>query len=157
MKPKTIAALVTLFGLGGTVPAPGTAASVVALPWAWLFVTLGGGGWSGRGILLLAGLMVFAAGAYWSDIYARESGCPDPSECVIDEVAGQWIVCAFTPQTWLGYVLAFVLFRVFDILKPWPIAHAERVPGGLGIMLDDVVAGLMASAVIAIAAHAGLL
>jgi phosphatidylglycerophosphatase A len=56
----------------------------------------------------------------------------------------------------LGYSLAFVLFRVFDILKPWPISAAERLPGGIGIMADDFVAGLAAGAVIAVLAHLGL-
>ncbi len=147
--------IVTLFGIGRARTAPGTLASLAALPPAWL-IAWGGGGWNGRGFLLLAGLAAFAIGTWASDVYAREKGRKDPSECVIDELAGQWIACAFAPLNIWAYLLAFILFRAFDIAKPWPISRAERLPGGLGIMADDVVAGLAAAAVIAVLAHAGI-
>lgn len=147
----------TVFGLGSIFPAPGTAASAVALPVAWLIVHLGSAAWVGRGFLLLAGLIVFAVGAWASELYARAESRPDPSECVVDEVAGQWVACAFAPASLLGFAIAFLLFRAFDISKLWPVNLAERLPGGLGIMLDDIVAGLMAGAVIAVLAHTGIL
>ncbi|MGD0867048.1 MAG: phosphatidylglycerophosphatase A [Rhizomicrobium sp.] len=155
---KVYTAIATVFGVGRLPFAPGTAASIVALPIAWLIVALSGSPF----LLLFAGLLVNAIGAWACELYSRDKGEKDPSECVIDEVAGQWIACAFIPTNssigfmLLGYSLAFVLFRVFDILKPWPISAAERLPGGIGIMADDFVAGLAAGAVIAVLAHLGL-
>ncbi len=155
---STYTAIATVFGIGRLPVAPGTAASVIALPIAWLIVALSGSPF----LLLLAGLLVNAIGAWACELYSRDKGENDPSECVIDEVAGQWIACAFIPthstfgHTLLCYGLAFVLFRVFDILKPWPISAAERLPGGIGIMADDFVAGLAAGAIIAVLAHLGL-
>jgi phosphatidylglycerophosphatase A len=75
---------------------------------------------------------------------------------VIAELAGQWIVCAFAPLSILAYVAAFILFRIFDILKPWPIGRLEHLPGGLGIMADDWGAAVYAGAIIAGLAHAGV-
>jgi len=155
--PQIAKQIATVFGLGSAVPAPGTAASVVALPFAWLIVHFGGAGWYGRAWLLFAGLIVFAVGAWASELYASAEGREDPGECVIDEVAGQWVACAFAPVSLLGFALAFFLFRIFDITKLWPVSAAERVTGGLGIMLDDIVAGLMAGALIAILMHTGIL
>lgn len=72
----------------------------------------------------------------------------DPRPCVIDEVAGQMVSLLFIPHNVYFYAAAFLLFRFFDILKPFPVNRAERIPGGLGIMLDDIVAGLYALAVL---------
>jgi phosphatidylglycerophosphatase A len=83
----------------------------------------------------------------------------DPSECVIDELAGQWLACAFAGLSFSGlvpvaasplpsFILAFVLFRLFDIWKPWPVSWAETFSGGVGVMLDDMVAGLMAGVLV---------
>lgn len=143
--------LATLWGLGRARYAPGTVASVVALPPAWLLAYVGG-----RGLLLGAAIAALAIGAWASEVYARETNTPDPSECVIDELAGQWIACAFAPLSLPAYALAFLLFRVFDIAKPWPIRRVERLHGGIGIMFDDVVAALMAGAIIAVLAHIDL-
>jgi phosphatidylglycerophosphatase A len=150
---KVYTAIATVFGVGYSPIAPGTAASIVALPIAWLIAISGG-----RFVLLLAAILASAAGAWACEHYAGEKKENDPSECVIDEVAGQWIACAFAPTNdmLLAYALAFVLFRFFDIVKPWPISAAERLPGGFGIMADDVVAGLFAGIIIAILAHLGL-
>lgn len=153
--PRIIA---TVFGIGYTRPAPGTVASLAALPAAWAIVWLGGGGFGGRFWLLLAAVLVFASGSWACELYSRSKGEPDPSECVIDEVAGQFFACAFAPLSLPAYLLAFVLFRVFDITKLWPVSLAEeRIPGGLGIMADDVVAGLMAGIVLAVLAHLGII
>ncbi len=149
---RTVQAIATVFGVGHARYAPGTAASIVALPVAWLIAMAGG-----RVLLLLAAIAVLAVGAWASELYAAETGKFDPSECVIDEVAGQWIACAFAPISWIAYLLAFLLFRLFDILKPWPIRYFERLHGGIGIMADDVIAALMAGAIIAALAHFGLL
>jgi phosphatidylglycerophosphatase A len=156
---KLVAAIATVFGVGRSRYAPGTAGSAVALPVAWLIAEFCGRGW-----LLLAAMITLAVGTWACEIYASAKGKVDPKECVIDEVAGQWIVCAFAPTplltftSVLWYLLAFVLFRVFDILKPWPIKWVERtVPGGLGIMADDVVAALMGGIIIAVIAHVAML
>ena len=93
-------------------------------------------------ILLLA---VAVVGVMASDHAIRETGLKDPSVVVIDEWLGQGVALLAAPHSWLGAGLAFVFFRVFDILKPPPVSLLERAPGGIGIMLDDVGAGLLAA------------
>ncbi|HEY6579091.1 MAG TPA: phosphatidylglycerophosphatase A [Rhizomicrobium sp.] len=134
------ASIATLGGLGRIGPAPGTVASLVTVCAAWGIAAATGG----RALVLFAGIAAMAVGGWAAEHYARERGLSDPSDCVIDEVAGQFIACAFAPRTLLGYALAFLLFRALDIWKPWPIRTAERLPGGLGIVADDVVAGMLA-------------
>ena len=136
--------LATCFGIGWIPIAPGTFASAAALPFGWLLVLLG---W--QAVLIGAGV-VTAAGIWACGAHARKVGLLDPSECVLDEVAGQWftlipIALEARGGDWRPYGMAFLLFRLFDILKPWPIAAAERLPGGLGVMADDVLAGLAAA------------
>jgi phosphatidylglycerophosphatase A len=143
--------LVTMFGIGRAPVAPGTAASFVALLLAWPIAF-----WGGRFLLLFAGIAASAIGAWASEHYARETGRSDPSECVIDELAGQWIACAFAPVSLIAFVLAFLLFRLFDMTKPWPISRLEHLPGGFGIMADDLGAALAAGVIIAALAHAGI-
>ncbi len=145
-------AIATLFGVGYARTAPGTVASAVALPFAYLIAFTGG-----RFALLVLAIVVLAIGAWASELYAAETKTFDPSECVVDELAGQWIACAFAPVSLAGYALAFVLFRIFDIWKPWPTRRVERLHGGLGIMADDVVAALMAGVILAVLAHTGLI
>ncbi len=93
------------------------------------------------GILLLSWAGCSAGKALWGK---------DPSRVTIDEVAGCWIACLAAPEQWgpWGTVAALVLFRVFDIAKPWPVRALDRIDSGLGILLDDVAAGLMAVAVL---------
>lgn len=146
MRPGTVIA--SLFGLGYLPLASGTWASLVALLPAWALMWTGGS-W----LLGVAVLAVSAIGIWACDVHVLQTGRHDPSECVIDELAGQWIACMAAPLTLPGFALAFAAFRLFDILKPWPISAAERAPGGLGVMLDDLVAGLMAAILVA-ALHA---
>lgn len=141
----------TLFGIGKLPVAPGTAASLAALPFAWGLATLGGP-W----LVFAAALGATVLGIRASDLYAREMRQTDPSECVIDELAGQWLACVFAPLSLWGFSLAFLAFRLLDIAKPWPISAAERARGGLGIMLDDVAAGLFAGLAVAAMHGAGL-
>lgn len=128
-------------GFAGKSPvAPGTCGSLVAIVLApLLFMPLP---LAGR-LLLLAFVLVtgiIAAGRA-ETLLGRE----DPSEVVIDEVLGQWLTCLpFAALAWWEYAAAFVLFRIFDILKPWPVRRLERLGGGLGIMIDDAAAGLYA-------------
>ena len=142
----------TLFGIGLAPLGPGTAASLVALPLAALIAT-----WFGTVPLLAVALAVGLVAVPVSGAYAKQVGRDDPSECVLDELAGQWLACAFAPLTWQGYALAFVLFRVFDMTKLWPVSVAERLRGGFGIVADDMVAGAMAGVIVLLAAHFGLL
>jgi phosphatidylglycerophosphatase A len=147
-------AIATVGGLGFSRVAPGTVGSIAALPAAWLIMEFGSRFW-----LLFLAILTAAVGAWACELYSRARVDPDPSECVIDEVAGQLLICAFlpAPPTFWGFLVAFVLFRVFDITKMWPINWVERnVPGGLGIMADDIVAALIGSVIIAILAHLGI-
>jgi phosphatidylglycerophosphatase A len=148
---KIHAAIAMLFGIGRTRYAPGTVASLVALPFAWAIATFGNRAW-----LLFAAVFATAVGGWACEHYVRETGKTDPSECVVDELAGQWLACAFAPRGALAYVLAFVLFRALDIAKPWPMSAAEKLPGGAGVMADDTLAGLLAGLMVAVVAHAGL-
>lgn len=144
--------IATLGGLGRVPFAPGTVASLAALPFAWLLAYYGG-----NVALLGATLAAAIVGTWACDEYARRTNAIDPSECVADELAGQWLTFAFAPLSLAGMVLAFLLFRLFDVLKPWPISLAERFEGGLGIMADDIVAAVMAGLLlIAIRAAVGL-
>jgi phosphatidylglycerophosphatase A len=143
--------IATLGGVGRVAAAPGTVASLVALPFAWLLVHF-----TGPTGLLLATLAAVAIGTWASDVYAQEIGTPDPSECVVDELAGQWVACLLAPPTLGGFILAFALFRLFDIAKPWPISAAEQLGGGAGIMSDDLLAGAFAGLIVAVVGALGL-
>jgi phosphatidylglycerophosphatase A len=88
---------------------------------------------------------------------ARTSGKKDPSFVVIDEVAGQLIALIGVPIAWKSFLAGFILFRVFDILKPPPVRQLERLPEGTGIVLDDVAAGIYALAMMQLLLHWGLL
>ena len=132
--------LATWFGSGLLPKAPGTWGSLAALPFAWVIQTTGG-----QAALLAAAAIAFLVGIWASDRMARDIGIKDPGAVVIDEVAGQWLTLAFVPLSAWGYAAGFALFRLADITKPWPASWADRrVGGGLGIMLDDIVAGLYA-------------
>ena len=133
--------LATFFGLGLAPVLPGTVASAAT---TLLFVFLLRG-LSGPLYVLLV-VFLFFAGAAVSKITADELGRPDPGRVVVDEVCGQLIALAFLPPGGVPAGLAFALFRFFDIIKPWPIRRLERLPGGWGIMADDVGAGLAAAA-----------
>jgi phosphatidylglycerophosphatase A len=94
----------------------------------------------------MAALAATLIGIPAATIVAREAGREDPGFVVIDEVAGQWIALIAARPDWQHAVLALVLFRLFDIWKPWPIRRLEALPAGTGIMLDDVAAGALALA-----------
>lgn len=140
MTPSVATLLATWFGAGRSPVAPGTTGSLAALPFAYA-IHLG----IGSGALMIASLCALVLGVWVSNIHIRTHATgKDPKEIVIDEVAGQWLVLAFMPPTLAGYALGFVLFRLFDILKPWPVSWIdERVEGGLGVMLDDIAAAIM--------------
>ncbi len=143
--------IATFFGIGHLRPAPGTWGSLAALPCAGLLHMAGGP------VLLGVGIVVaFALGWWATSVETAGKADDDPAEIVIDEVAGQWL--AFLPVSigamhagaslfalWPGWVTAFVLFRLFDIWKPGPIGWADRQGGPMGVMLDDMLAGLAAA------------
>lgn len=132
--------LATLGPVGRFRPAPGSWGSAAAVLVAVGLVQLGG--WT----LEIAALIVCVLGVRAADIYDRETGSKDASDIVIDEVAGQWITLLVVPFDWRWWIAAFVAFRLFDILKPGPVRLAERLPGGYGVMADDIVAGALAAA-----------
>jgi len=134
------------FGSGLLPWAPGTWGSLFALPFAWLIELYGG-----RWILLAAAIIVFFIG--WLAAQAAISGASDhdPGWIVIDEVVGQWLTLLALPVSVVAYGMGFLLFRAFDIWKPWPIRTVERrCGGGFGIMIDDVLAAIYALIVIGI-------
>lgn len=135
----------TFFGAGLGKPGPGTWGSAAAvLLWAAV----------GAGLhptphalllILLAGIAVsIVLGVPAATRVARESGREDPGFVVVDEVTGQWIALLFSPVDWRHGLIAFVLFRLFDITKPFPARQLEQLPEGWGIVFDDVAAGLYA-------------
>ena len=134
--------LATWFGSGLLPGAPGTWGSLAALPFAALFVWLGGA-WA----LSAATVAAFVVGVWASGRHAADAGREDPGSAVIDEVAGQWLALIPAALDWRLFVVAFVAFRAADILKPWPARAAERLRGGVGIMADDIVAGVYAGIV----------
>jgi phosphatidylglycerophosphatase A len=131
--------LATGFGSGFAPLAPGTAGSLVGL---LLFVPL-------RQLpevaQLAATALVFALGVLASSHVARQVGRKDPGIVVIDEVVGIWVSLLLLPLTPAVAVLGFLLFRVLDMTKPYPARQFEALPGGLGIMADDVMAGIYAN------------
>ncbi len=136
--------IATYFGIGRLPGPSGTWGSLAALPPAALLVWLGGS-W-----LLAAALLAVALLGWWaSEVYGRESGVTDASEIVVDEVAGQWIPLLILPFDPAAWATAFVAFRFFDIVKPWPVSYADRtIRGGLGVMADDILAGLYAAVLV---------
>jgi phosphatidylglycerophosphatase A len=138
--------LATWFGAGRLPWMPGTWGSLAALPLAWLLPALGGP-W----LLLIAWALVFVLGLWTADRYMKAVGLHDPGAVVIDEVAGQWLTLAIAPLDPLAFLLGFVLFRVADVLKPWPASWLDRrVGGAFGVMIDDVAAAVYAGGVLAI-------
>ncbi|OUS03926.1 phosphatidylglycerophosphatase A [Gammaproteobacteria bacterium 54_18_T64] len=126
------------FGSGLAPFAPGTAGTLVALCFVPLLALLP------TAYLLAVLLVASLAGIYICGYGATKLGAKDPSSIVWDEFVGLWIALAGFPVSSFWLVSGFVVFRCFDILKPWPISVLDKkVPGGLGIMLDDILAGIM--------------
>ena len=141
----------TVLGVGYLRPAPGTWGSLVALPWGWLLHELGG-----FPLLVVGVIAAFLAGWWATRQMTTGRSDHDPSEVVVDEVVGQWIAlfpisyAAWSMELsilvmWPGWIAAFVLFRLFDITKLGPVGWADRRNDALGVMLDDVFAGIFAA------------
>jgi phosphatidylglycerophosphatase A len=151
-------ALATFGGVGLLPLAPGTWGSAAAIPLTWGLHWLGGFWLVGPATVATAVLGYVATARY------LEGGDDDPSEVVIDEVAGMMV--ALWPLSlgltildaepykfpWPGWVLGFLLFRFFDIVKPFPVSWADRRPGPLGVMLDDILAGVLTAILATISA-----
>ena len=134
--------LATLGPIGYVRPAPGTIGSLVALGTGYMIASFS------LGVLVAAILAVAILGIFAAERYRQRTGKKDASEVIIDEVAGQWIPLVIIPLEVEWYVAAFLLFRFFDISKIGPVGHAENLTGGIGVMADDLVAGILAAVVI---------
>ena len=135
----------TFFGAGLCKPGPGTWGSVAAvLLWAAMYRSFQPSPAALLVALIVGIALAIGLGVPAATIAARKSGRKDPGFVVIDEVAGQWITLLFCPADWRHGMVALILFRLFDITKPFPVRKLESLPDGWGIVFDDVAAGLYA-------------
>ncbi len=140
--------IATFFGVGLLPVAPGTWGSLAALPVAWVIMV-----YAGPLALLSASAALLALGIWAAARVEAALGRSDPGRIVADEVVGQWLAVAAIPPDPVTYAIAFFLFRAADIAKPWPASWCDsELKGGLGVMLDDVVAGLYVCPLVALAA-----
>ena len=137
---RALMMLATLGPVGFFKPAPGSWGSAAAVVLAAILAMLSP--W----LLEIATLLVCLLGVLAAGRYQTVTSRHDAPEVVIDELAGQWIALLAVPLYWRWYLLAFLLFRLFDIVKPGPVRMAENLPGGIGVMADDIVAGVLAAA-----------
>lgn len=145
--------LATWFGSGYLKPAPGTWGTLAALPFA-AFIHLQ----YGPITLLVSALSLYFLGIWAAGKYSSRTNSHDASEIVIDEVVGIWVTLSMAPMTPEFMAIGFLLFRFFDIIKPFPINYLDRkISGGLGIMLDDLVAGFLAGACLLLILEIGIL
>jgi phosphatidylglycerophosphatase A len=146
----------TFFGIGRLRPGPGTwGSAVTVLLWAALARGLAPSLRTPFAVGLAA--LVTLIGIPAATQVARGSGTKDPQFVVIDEVAGQLVALIAVPLAWKSFLVGFILFRVFDIVKPPPVRQLEALPEGAGIVLDDVAAGFYALGVMHLFLHFGLL
>lgn len=144
--------IATWLGVGLLPIAPGTWGALAATGLGAL-IAWAAGPWA-MPVLIAAGVGAFLLGLWAAENYSRATGRGDPSEVVVDEVAAQWLVLAPLPLEPFAYLAGFVLFRVFDVLKPWPVSLAERrLKGGLGVMADDIVAAFYALGCLAVLSY----
>jgi phosphatidylglycerophosphatase A len=137
-----LAQLATLGPIGHLRPAPGTIGSLVAVISGYVIAGFG------TGWLLLASALVSVVGIIAADHYGQATGRKDPGEVIIDEVAGQWLALCAAPHDMVWFFAGFILFRFFDILKPGPVRWAEKWPGGVGVMADDIIAGMLTALIL---------
>ena len=137
-RPVFALSLATALGVGYVPFAPGTFGSAVGLVvWAALPSSL-----TAHAVAIL---LIFVAGSWCATVAERHFGGTDPGPVVIDEVMGMLVTLFMHPVGWPGAIVAFLLFRAFDILKPYPADRLERLPGGLGVMADDGMAAIYAN------------
>lgn len=132
--------LATLFNIGKISKAPGTVATLATIPIWYLLAQ------AGPFIYMTVTFLLFPLGVWAAHIYEQKTGTHDSKEIVIDEVVGFLITMTWLPLTWQSAVIGFLIFRFFDIVKPPPIRQLDKkVPGGFGVMVDDVAAGIISS------------
>ena len=154
--PRWATAVATFFGVGRLHPGPGTwGSAVTVLLWTLSATALPANLRTPTAIGLAA--LVTLIGIPAATRVARAYGKKDPQFVVIDEVAGQLIALIAVPLSWKSFLAAFILFRVFDIIKPPPVRQLERLPEGFGIVLDDIAAGIYALAAMQLLLHFSLL
>jgi phosphatidylglycerophosphatase A len=146
----------TFFGTGLLRPGPGSWGSAATVLLWWLLSRWISPNWQTAAAVFLATAAVLI-GIPAATQLSRATGLKDPQFVVIDEVAGQLITLIAIPVSWKSLLLGFILFRLFDIVKPPPVRQLERLPEGIGIVVDDVAAGLYALVIMQVALHAGLL
>lgn len=132
--------IATWFGCGLSPIVSGTVGSLGALPFAYVIQTQ-----LGNFALFSASILIFFIGCWASNQYLKHNSGhgEDPKQIVVDEVAGQWLLLSVLFPTWQSYLVGFFLFRAFDVAKPWPISLADaKIKGGVGVMFDDMLAGL---------------
>ena len=150
LEPRLARVVATWFGCGRSPVAPGTMGTLGALP---LYVALFATG--GRLAVAAGALLVTVVGTWASERVVRARGASDPQDVVVDEAAGVLVALLPAGASWPAVVAGVLLFRLFDVTKPFPAGLAEaRVGGGLGVMLDDLVAGAWAAAVLAVGLRA---
>jgi len=137
--------IATIFHCGYLPLAPGTWASAIALLAGWYLLPH-----IDNSTFFISLVILFFAGVLSSRLISEEDNDEDPSYVVIDEWVGMWIPLIGIPHNWEWWAAGFVLFRIFDIIKPFPIGKLEKLKGGWGIMLDDVLAGVYALVLIQI-------
>ncbi len=136
--------LSTWFGSGLITPASGTWGTLFSMPFVVAAYIFGG-----ATALLIGCVIIFAIGLWAAQQFEKDSKSHDSSMIVIDETAGMFLAAATVNGSILSFVLAFILFRFFDALKPWPICWIDKkVNGAFGVMIDDILAGIFAAAVL---------
>ncbi len=134
---EPMTAIATVGGVGLLPLAPGSWGALAAIPFGYLIGITGG--WPA---LLVAAVIASVIGWVAADRYVKATGRDDPPEIVIDEVAAQWLAMTVVPMTLAGLIGAYLVFRLFDTIKPWPASWADsELEGGAGVMLDDLIAG----------------
>jgi phosphatidylglycerophosphatase A len=146
----------TFFGVGRIKPGPGTwgsLATVILWGLASVRIPTGSRAWA----TIVAAAVVTLIGIPAATLVSRACGAKDPQFIVVDEVAGQLVALVAVPLAWKTFLAGFILFRIFDIWKPFPIRRLERLPEGTGIVVDDLGAGIYALVIMHLLLHFGLL
>ena len=136
-------ALATCFGIGYIPVAPGTFGSLAGLALWFVLPT--------QMALAAAVVLTFLVGAWASGVAEKHFGASDPGPAVIDEVMGMLATMFLNPSGWVSASIGFFLFRLFDVIKPYPANRLERLPGGVGIMADDLMAAIYANLALRVA------
>lgn len=132
--------LATYFGIGRVSKAPGTVATLATIPVWWVLAQ------AGPLLYMVVTFLLVLVGVWAAQAYEDQHQSHDSKEIVIDEVVGFLITMAWLPLTWQSVVIGFLLFRFFDIVKPPPIRQMDqKLPGGFGVMADDIAAGVFSS------------